>query len=345
LAALVPTFGTPSSTADGFTVQVSNYNADYAWTVAITAGSATISDSGLVTVTGLTSGQSATATVNTTRAGYNSGSADVSGSAATGSALTPTFDSPSSTADGFTVQVSNYSADYTWTVTTTAGSATISDDGLVTVTGLTSGQSATVTVTATRTGYDNGSAQISGSAVADSDGDGVNDDNDAFPFADTEETSGAVRLATTPPNANSSCSLDSLSIDTAATEFAGVAVNGSGVGISFSLSGCDTGSLETLTISIDLGTAPAAGSVAMKIESEGNWSQIDGATIEGSVVTYTITDNGPLDQDSDPGTMADPVTVAVPYSAPALPVPALPPLLLGLLSLLLGLFGYRRLAH
>jgi hypothetical protein len=202
-----------------------------------------------------------------------------------------------------------------------------------------------VTVTATRTGYDNGSAQISGSAVADSDGDGVNDDNDAFPFADTEETSGAVRLATTPPNANSSCSLDSLSIDTAAREFAGVAVNGSGVGISFSLSGCDTGSLETLTISIDLGTAPAAGSVAMKIDSEGNWSQIDGATIEGSVVTYTITDNGPLDQDSDPGTMADPVTVAVPYSAPALPVPALPPLLLGLLSLLLGLFGYRRLAH
>ena len=140
----------------------------------------------------------------------------------------------------------------------------------------------------------NGSAQVSGSAIADSDGDGVNDDNDAFPFADTEETSGPVRLATTPPNANSSCSLNSLSIDTVATESVSVAVNGSGVGISFSLSGCDTGSLETLTISIDLGTAPAEGSVAMKIDSEGNWSPVDGATIEGSVVTYTITDNGPL---------------------------------------------------
>ena len=130
-----------------------------------------------------------------------------------------------------------------------------------------------------------------------------------------------------------------------ATESAGVAVNGSGVGVSFSLSGCDTGSLETLTISIDLGTAPAAGSVAMKIDSEGNWSEIDGATIEGSVVTYAITDNGALDEDPDPGKMADPMTVAVPYSAPALPVPTLPALLLALLSLLLGLLGYRRLAH
>ena len=261
-----------------------------------------------------------------------------------GAALSPTFGTPSSTADGFTVQVSNYNADYAWTVSTTAGSATISNSG-VTVTGLTSGQSATVTVNTSRTGYNSGSAQVSGSAIADSDGDGVNDDSDAFPFADTEETSGAVRLATTPPNANSSCSLDSLSIDTVATESAGVAVNGSGVGVSFSLSGCDTGSLETLTISIDLGTAPAEGSVTIKIDSEGNWSPIDGATIEGSVVTYTITDNGPLDQDPDPGTLSDPVTVAVPYSEPALPVPTLPALLLGLLSLLMGLFGYRRLAQ
>ena len=261
-----------------------------------------------------------------------------------GAALSPTFGTPSSTADGFTVQVSNYNADYAWTVSTTAGSATISNSG-VTVTGLTSGQSATVTVNTSRTGYNSGSAQVSGSAIADSDGDGVNDDSDAFPFADTEETSGAVRLATTPPNANSSCSLDSLSIDTVATESAGVAVNGSGVGVSFSLSGCDTGSLETLTISIDLGTAPAEGSVTIKIDSEGNWSPIDGATIEGSVVTYTITDNGPLDEDPDPGTLSDPVTVAVPYSEPALPVPTLPALLLGLLSLLMGLFGYRRLVR
>ena len=255
-----------------------------------------------------------------------------------------TFGTPSSTADGFTLQVTNYDSAFVWSVTTSVGFVSISDSGLVTVTGLTSGQSATVTVSTTRTGYTNGSAQVSGSAIAASDGDG--DNNDPFPNAVTEKTSGGVTLRTTPPSANSSCSINSLSIDPVATGSAGVAVNGSGAGISFSLSGCDTTNLETLTIKIDLGSTPAEGSVAMKIDSNGNWSPIEGATIEGSVVTYTITDNdGVLDQDPDPGKMADPVTVAVPYSVPALPVPTLPALLIGLLSLLLGLFGYRRLAH
>ena len=349
LTALTPTFGTPASTTDGFTVQISNYSTDYTWGKSTTAGTVIISSSGLITVTGLGPSESATVTATTTRSGYNNGSAQVSGSAATGSGLTPTFgttsSTPSSTADGFTVQVSNYDGAYTWAVTTTAGSATISNSGLVTVTALTSGQSATVTVTTSRTGYDNGSAQISGSAIADSDGDGINDNEDPFPLSDTEEATGGVTLRTTPPTANSGCSIDSLAVATAATESPGVAVNGIGKGISFALSGCDTSNLETLSIRIDLGIAPAEGSVAMKIDSDGNWSEIEGATIEDSVVTYTITDNGPLDQDSDTGTMADPVTVAVPYSAPALPVPALPALLLGLLSLLMGLFGYRRLAH
>jgi len=262
-----------------------------------------------------------------------------------GAALSPTFGTPSSTADGFTVQISNFSTDYTWGKSTTAGTVSISSSGLITVTGLTSGQSATVTVTTTRTGYDNGSAQVSGGAIADSDGDGINDNEDPFPLSDTEEATGGITLRTTPPTANSGCSIDSLAVTDVAAESPRVAVNGIGKGISFALSGCDTSNLETLTIAIDLGTAPAEGSVAMKIDNDGNWSQIDGATIEGSVVTYTITDNGPLDEDPDPGTMADPVTVAVPYSAPALSVPTLPALLLGLLSLLMGLFGYRRLAH
>ena len=257
-----------------------------------------------------------------------------------------TFGTPTSTADGFTLQVTNYDNAFVWSVTTSIGFVSISDSGLITVTGLTSGQSATVTVSTTRTGYDNGSAQIGGSAIADTDGDGIPDDEDPFSNAVTEKTADGVTLRTTPPSANSSCSIGDLSTDTVDTSAQGVAVSGSGVGVSFTLSGCDTTNLETLTIKIDLGAAPAEGSVAMKIDSDGNWSQIEGATIEVSVVTYMITDNdGVLDQDPDPGTMADPVTVAVPYSEPALPVPTLPALLLGLLSLLMGLFGYRRLAY
>jgi alpha-tubulin suppressor-like RCC1 family protein len=262
-----------------------------------------------------------------------------------GAALTPTFGSPTSTADGFTVQISNYSTDYTWGNSTTAGAVSISSSGLITVTGLASGQSTTLTITTTRAGYNSDSAQISGSAIADSDGDGVNDNGDSFPFADTEATSGDVALETIPPTANSSCSIDSLTVADVDTESPRVAVNGIGKGISFALSGCDTSSLETLAIKIDLGTAPAQGAVAMKIDSDGNWSQIEGATIEGSLVTYTITDNGPLDEDSDLGEIGDPVTVAVPYTAPALPVTTLPGLPLAALSLLLGLFGYRRLTQ
>jgi titin len=194
-AALTSTFASPSSTADGFTVQVSNHDSDYTYAATTTAGSVSISNAGLVTVTGLTPGQSATVTITTSRTGYAGGSADVSGTATTGAALTSTFASPSSTADGFTVQVSNHDSDYTYAATTTAGSVSISNAGLVTVTGLTPGQSATVTITTSRTGYAGGSADVSGTATTgaastDTDGDGTpdatdtDDDNDGVSDAD-----------------------------------------------------------------------------------------------------------------------------------------------------------------
>ena len=79
---VVPEFETPTATADGFTVQVSNYDSDFTWSVSTTAGSVTISVTGLITVTGLTPGESAVVTVANTRTGYNAGTLDVSGSAA-----------------------------------------------------------------------------------------------------------------------------------------------------------------------------------------------------------------------------------------------------------------------
>ena len=161
---LTPSFGAPVATSDGFTVQVSNYDDNYSWTVTSTAGSASINTSGLVTLTGLTPGQSATVTVTATRAGVDDGSADVTGSASIADALTPSFDTPSSTAVGFTVQVNNYDGDFTWTVSASAGSVSINETGLVAVSGLNSGQAATVTVTTTRSGFGNGAAEASGSA-------------------------------------------------------------------------------------------------------------------------------------------------------------------------------------
>ena len=85
-------------------------------------------------------------------------------------ALAPNFSTPNSTTDGFTVNVTNYDSNYTFTPTVsigtvTAGSATGSTLPL-TIAGLSAGATATVTVTTSRSGYSNGSATVNGSALA-----------------------------------------------------------------------------------------------------------------------------------------------------------------------------------
>jgi titin len=92
-------------------------------------------------------------TVTTTRSGFGNGAAEASGSATIGAALTPTFAQPASTTGGFTAQVTNYNASFTWNASSSAGDAEISETGLVTVTGLAPEQSATVTVSTTQVGF------------------------------------------------------------------------------------------------------------------------------------------------------------------------------------------------
>jgi len=176
-AALTPSLGAATGTADGFTFNITNYDSAYTWGKSTTAGTVTFgTPSGStypVTVTGLAAGTSATVTITTSRTNYNGGTADRSGTANTGAAYTPIISAATSTADGFTGQVTNYSASYTWSITTTAGSVSFTGSPNIpsatynfTVTGLSSGQSATVTVTTTRTNYANGSATRTGSAIA-----------------------------------------------------------------------------------------------------------------------------------------------------------------------------------
>jgi subtilisin family serine protease len=75
-AALVPTFGSPTPEANGFTVQISNYNNLFTYSGTATAsGSVAIDGSGLVTITGVAASTSSIATINTTRSGYVPGSA------------------------------------------------------------------------------------------------------------------------------------------------------------------------------------------------------------------------------------------------------------------------------
>ena len=85
LTGLTPVIGSPTSTSDGFTTTVTNFDAAYTWTVVPTAGAATIDGAGVVRVTGLAAGAGATATVTATRAGYASASSAVTGSALAGS--------------------------------------------------------------------------------------------------------------------------------------------------------------------------------------------------------------------------------------------------------------------
>jgi hypothetical protein len=76
----------------------------------------------------------------------------------------PTATTPVATTTGFSFKISNYSASYTYMLTSTIGSATrLTDD--VTVTGLGSGESATVTIAVTRSGYKPGSKDVLGSAL------------------------------------------------------------------------------------------------------------------------------------------------------------------------------------
>ena len=163
-AALNPTFSNPNANSSGFTVTITNYDSKFTYTASTTLGTATISSGGLVTVSGVSAGNSSTVTIKTSRTGFNNGTSSVTGSAAQGLSRNPTFMTVNSTQDGFTVQISNYDPTFQWAVTASSGSASINSTGLLTLTNLTAGTAATVTITTTKVGFAQGSSIIRGSA-------------------------------------------------------------------------------------------------------------------------------------------------------------------------------------
>lgn len=78
--ALVPQFADTSDadrTATSVTLKITNYNANFAWEATSTKGTAKVTGKGNLKVTDLTPGQKTTATVTTSRADYDPGTASV----------------------------------------------------------------------------------------------------------------------------------------------------------------------------------------------------------------------------------------------------------------------------
>ena len=194
----------------------------------------------------------------------------------------------------------------------------------------------------------------------DSDRDGISDNEDAFPLDPTEwadddadgegnfsdsynnaVTKGAaddIVVTTAPGTADSSCSLTDVSAaPVTASPPEGMTVTTSEVG--FSLRGCATDEAESISISIDLGRNPPAGAKAYKYSQASGWTPIPGAVIGGSLLTYVVVDNGPLDSNGTLGEIDDPVVVLSSVSS----VPSMPYWLLALTIIGLCYLGSRRI--
>ena len=121
--------------------------------------------SGTISVTGLFAATAYTFTVTAINSAGTSVASSASNSITTfAPGIAPLFSTGGAYAGMYTVQITNYDPDTTYTATTTNGSASIDSNGLISVTGLGVNQSATVTVTTTKTGYGSGTGSVTGSS-------------------------------------------------------------------------------------------------------------------------------------------------------------------------------------
>ncbi|WP_336661024.1 fibronectin type III domain-containing protein [Leucobacter sp. USHLN153] len=166
-AGTAPTLAAQTRTADGFTAKVTNYSATSTYEVVASAGAAKIDASGVITVTGLATGASASVTVTVSRAGYTSATASIS-STALETGVPPVFGEVVRGDGSFRVPVT-FPDDPNATVTffgdVPEHAVTTMGPGYVEVTGLADGASGTVTVSISRSGFTEASASVTGSAL------------------------------------------------------------------------------------------------------------------------------------------------------------------------------------
>ena len=160
--ALNPDFANVTPTGDGLTAEITNYNSAFTWTAVPTLGTAEVvqrDNKHLLVVSGVEADTDVSVTLNTSRAHYLPGTASTQ-ARTLNPGLVPQFVNATSLARGFSVEISPYTSKYRWTAASSAGSATISDQGVVRVTGLSAGQTAVLTIRTSRNGYADGRASV-----------------------------------------------------------------------------------------------------------------------------------------------------------------------------------------
>lgn len=151
-----PAFGSVVRRADGYDVQISNFDANFYYEITSSRGSASVNTtSGLVSVRGLSAGELAYVDAVTLRDGYAMGHSTTSGSALGVPGRSSAFSSPvnvQGVPGSFSIQVTNHDPAYTYAVSSSSGSASMTGS-TISVTGAATG-SATVTVVTSRSGYE-----------------------------------------------------------------------------------------------------------------------------------------------------------------------------------------------
>ncbi len=138
-----------SQSDDGFTAQIQNYDPSVHWSGIATVGNLSLSNSGVITVSNLKRGQSSTITLSLNKFGYVT---EVFPYAATSQppplTLVPSVGTPTATGQVVSIPITNFDGYFDWTVTSTAGLASIDKKlGIVSLSGLTLNQIASVTIT------------------------------------------------------------------------------------------------------------------------------------------------------------------------------------------------------
>ena len=156
---LVATFGDLIQGDGALQVQVTNFNSSFDWAVSSSMGTPSISDTGLITVSGLTPGNDVVITVRTRADGYVTQVTNYEG-VLLNTALAPEFGPVTRFEGGFRSRILNFSGYFSWLAESSAGQVNLDDNGYFEVTGLAPGQGATVTVSNARVNYYPGSGSL-----------------------------------------------------------------------------------------------------------------------------------------------------------------------------------------